>query len=65
MNMSVDSDERVDEPSRAFQRSVVRVLCCAVYGVVCCVLCGVCCVLSLCAACCALCVLYELCAYVV
>ena len=42
MNISVDNDKRVDEPSRAFQRSVpgvvsvVRVLCavlCTVLGV--------------------------------
>ena len=54
MGMSMDGDKRVDEPSRAFQRSVsgvvgtVRVLCCACYVLcpvcckLCCVLCGVC-----------------------
>ena len=36
MSISVDSDKRVDDPSRAFQRSV--------RGVVCAVLCSACCV---------------------
>ena len=64
MSMSVDSDERVDEPSTAFQRSVRGVLCavhvlCVLFGVgcaVCCVLCVVCCALCVVCVCCVRCV---------
>ena len=70
MSMSVDSDKRMDEPSRAFQRKCARccvcrtrVVCCVVHGVscaVCCVPCAVCRVQAVCcevcAVCCALCV---------
>ena len=54
MSMSIDSDERLEEPSRAFQRGVrgvvcaVRVLCVMLFvvlGVLCYVLCAVSCVL--------------------
>ena len=53
--MSVDSDERVDETSRAFQRSV-RVLCVLRAWCVC-----VLCVFVLCVVFCVLCVLCLLC----
>ena len=46
MSISVDADKRVDEPYRAFQRSVCGVACavCCVVSVVCCVVRVVCCV---------------------
>ena len=48
MSMSVDGDERLDEP--AFQRSVRGVVCCVPCSV-CCVLCVVFCVLCVCVLC--------------
>ena len=55
MSMSVDSDERVDETSRAFQRSV-RVLCVLRAWCVC-----VLCVCVLCVVCCVLCMMLSIC----
>ena len=66
MNISVDSDTRTDDPSRAFQRSECGgVLCRVCSGAGCCELCvlSVLCVMcvSVCVVLCVLCVLCVVC----